>query len=204
MYFISLEENTLTEDINANTDNIRHFSSSLLKELAITFDSYFLNIFLPYSWRELFLGRTPEKLEVGMYLFQLLEPIIYNNDVTIHVFIARLLDIINYQDITLKITAIQTLTKYVRHCKQFHQSQFLHPVFQNALKLILSQNKQILNSSCILIIKIFDIFEGELDQFSNPICNHINKAYRIHSFSHFRYLDELKILCETNYPNKIK
>ena len=123
-----------------------------------------------------------------MYLFQLFEPIIYNNDVTIHVFIARLLDIINYQDITLKITAIQTLTKYVRHCKQFHKAQFLHPVFQNALKLILSQNKQILNSNCILIIKIFDIFEGEFDQFSNPICDHINKAYKIHSFGHF-FLD---------------
>ena len=194
----------MIEDINANTENIRHFSSSLLKELAITFDSYFLDIFLPYSWRDLFLGRTPEKLEVGMYLFQLFEPTIYNNDVKIHVYIARLLDIMNYEDITLKITAIQTLTKYVRHCTNFHKAQFLHPVFQNTLKLILSQNKQILDSSCILILKIFDIFEGELDQFSNPICNHINKAYRIHSFSHFRYLDELKILCETNYPNKIK
>ena len=157
-FFISLEENTLTEEINANTENIRHFSSSLLKELAITFDSYFLDIFLPYSWRDLFLGRTPEKLEVGMYLFQLFEPTIYNNDVKIHVYIARLLDIMNYEDITLKITAIQTLTKYVRHCTNFHKAQFLHPVFQNTLKLILSQNKQVLNSSCILLIKIFDIF----------------------------------------------
>ena len=202
--FISIEENSLEEDINATTTNIRHFSSSLLKHLATSFDSYFLNIFLSYAWKELFLGRTPEKLEVGMFLFQELEPTIYENDFKLHVYIARMLDVMNYQDLTLKITATQTLTKYVRHCKHFASSQFLDPVFQNVLPFILSQNNQVLNSGCILIIKLFDVFEDKLGQFSNSLCVHVNRAYKIRSFGDYPWLDEVKILCRRIYPNQIK
>ena len=98
--FVSLEENTLIHDIEASDKNIRHYSSNLILHIAVRFDSYFLETLVPYLWKNCFLGRTLKEQEVGIFLFNKVELIIFDNDLSLYHFIARLIDFLNH--LTLK------------------------------------------------------------------------------------------------------
>lgn len=200
--FVSLEENSIEEDIQASEENIRFFSSNLLLHLANRYDSYFLSIFLPFAWKELFLSHTFHKKEVGIFLFNKLEPIMYDNDVTIHIFIARMLDFMNSPDLEIKITAATTLIKYIKHCVSFTDSQFLEPVFQNVLPFLLSQNNQIQDTGCLLILKLYYFFGEQLSHFTKQINVHVTQAYSSRPFGNSPRLDQVRALCR-RYPPKI-
>ena len=201
MDFVSLEENSIEEDIHASEENIRFFSSNLLLHLANRYDSYFLSIFLPFAWKELFLSHTFQKQEVGMFLFNKLEPIMYDNDVTIHPFIARMLDFMNSPDLEIKITAATTLIKYIKQCVSFTDSQFLEPVFQNVLPFLLSQNNQIQDTGCLLILKLYYFFGEQLSHFTKQINVHVTQAYSSRPFGNSPRLATVRALCR-RYPPK--
>ena len=79
-HYVSLEENDFQTDLQFSTRNCRYHSSNLLYKLAIKFDNFFLNTFLPYLLDKCFMDKKYKNQEVGIFLFDKLQPVIVDNN----------------------------------------------------------------------------------------------------------------------------
>ena len=192
--FVSLEENSLLHDIQASNKNIRYYSSNLLLHLAVRFDSYFLKIFIPLLWKSCFLGNTWRKREVGIYLFNKVELIIFDNDFSLFHIIARLIDFLNFPEIEIKLPACLTLINYTKHCVNYNESQFFKPMLQNVLPFLLDTNNTIQEQGCLAILKLDEFFGDRLSYFENIINLYVRKAYRLRPIHNSTFLAKVQAL----------
>ena len=163
------------------------------------FDAYFLKTFVPYLWETCFLGNTWKKHEVGIYLFNKLEPIIFDNHLSLYHIIAKLIDFLKSPQIEIKLPASLTLITYTVHCVNYNESHFLKPIIQNLLTFIIRSNNDIQETGCLAILKLDDFFGDQLGYFMNIINLYVRKAYRLCPVGNSQFLAKIQALVR-KYP----
>ena len=175
--FLSLQQNSLSEEIQISHTNLRACSSALILHFTSLFGHSFLNYLLPFLWKNLFLNSNFKKMEAGIFLFNKIRSELSDRVFLFPCFVARLLDYMNKDNILLQVPTVFTLANCTKICTNLHDSQFLEPLFQNIPEILLSSNTHLQEVTCFLILKLIFYFGNYLQKFTPKLSICVNSAY---------------------------
>ena len=197
-HFVTLEENEYSRDIEFSTKNCRYHSSNLLYKIAIKFDKFFLNTFLPYIFDKYFMDNNYKNQEVGIFLFGKLQPIIIDNNNPISHIIRRLFQFLQTDSSEIKIKACQVILKYAKYLTNFNDFKFFKPLLNNVIPFLLDSNKTIQELGCLSILELDKFFSEELNNYQQCINFFVRKAYRSNPKGNSYLLVKIQSICRRN------